>query len=179
MYKYRGLLKNNLVVSTVMSNFGFKLALEELGINYAAASVGDRYVLEMMQSKNAVLGGEASGHIIFLDRHTSGDGIISALQLLAAMRLENKPLSVLSQIMKLSPQKIINVDVTRKPPLESMAELQEAIGAAEAELGRQGRVLIRYSGTQSMCRVMVEGPTEEMTERLAQSLSETVRKCIG
>ena len=179
MYKNRGLLKNNLVVSTVMSNFGFKLALEEMGINYAAASVGDRYVLEMMQSKNAVLGGEASGHIIFLDHHTSGDGIISALQLLAAMRLENKPLSVQSQIMKLSPQKIINVDVTSKPPLASMAELQEAIGAAEEELGRQGRVLIRYSGTQSMCRIMVEGPTEEMTDRLAQSLAETVRQRIG
>lgn len=179
MYKDRGELKNNLVVSTVMSNFGLKLALEEMGIEYATASVGDRYVLEMMQEKNAVLGGEASGHIILLDRHTSGDGIISALQLLAAMRQRNQPLSKLSQIMKLYPQKMINVEVSGKPPLESIEELQDSIRAAEAELNRQGRVLIRYSGTERKCRVMVEGPNEEMTERLAVSLAETVRECIG
>ncbi|MBN2319639.1 MAG: phosphoglucosamine mutase [Acidobacteria bacterium] len=179
MYKDRGELKNNLVVSTVMSNFGFRLALEEMGIEYGAASVGDRYVLEMMQSKGAVIGGEASGHIIFLNHHTSGDGILSALQLLAAMRRQNQPLSQLSKIMKLSPQKMINVEVTSKPPLESLAELQDSIRAAESELNRRGRVLIRYSGTQRMCRVMVEGPTEEMTERLASSLAETVKKCIG
>ncbi len=179
MYKDRGELKNNLVVSTVMSNFGFRLALEEMDIEYAAASVGDRYVLEMMQSKGAIIGGEASGHIIFLNHHTSGDGIISALQLLAAMRRRNQPLSRLSRIMKTFPQKTINVEVNSKPPLESMGELQDSIRAAEAELNRRGRVLIRYSGTQRMCRVMVEGPTEEMTERLAHSLAETVKKCIG
>lgn len=179
MYKDLGELKNNLVVSTVMSNFGFRLALEEMGIEYGAASVGDRYVLEMMQSMGAVIGGEASGHIIFLDHHTSGDGIISALQLLAAMRRRNQPLSQMSKIMTLSPQKIINVEANSKPPLESMTELQEAIRAAEAELDRKGRVLIRYSGTQRMCRVMVEGPTEEITERLARSLAETVRRCVG
>jgi phosphoglucosamine mutase len=179
LYKDRGWLKNNLVVSTVMSNYGFMRALEKLGIDHAASAVGDRYVLEMMQARGSILGGEASGHMIFLNRHTSGDGIISALQVLAAIRLEGKPLSLLSQIMQLSPQKIINVDVKSKPPLDSLSGLQEAIRAAEKELNRQGRVLIRYSGTQSMCRVMVEGPTADMTDRLARALADVVRKSIG
>jgi len=133
----------------------------------------------MMQAKSATSGGEAPGHMIFLNHHTSGDGIISALQLLAAVRLEDKPLSRLAQVMQLSPQKIINVDVRSKPPLDSLDELQSAIRKAERELSRQGRVLIRYSGTQSMCRVMVEGPTAEITDRLAQSLADAVRRSIG
>lgn len=179
IYKDRGGLRNNLVVITVMSNFGFRLFLEEREIGYEAASVGDRYVLETMQSKGAVIGGESSGHIIFLNHHTTGDGIVSALQLLAAMRWRNQSLSVLSQTMRLHPQKIINVDVNSKPPLESMADLQESMQAAQLELGRAGRILIRYSGTQSMCRVMVEGPDEEITERLAEKLAAVVRKNIG
>ncbi|MEJ2244578.1 MAG: phosphoglucosamine mutase [Acidobacteriota bacterium] len=179
MYKDRGWLKNNLVVLTVMSNFGFRLALEGMKIGYKVASVGDRSVLEMMQSHGAIIGGEASGHIIFLNHHSSGDGIISALQLLADMREQSQSLSGLSQIMKLYPQKIINVDVNSKPPLESMADLQESIHTAESELGLQGRVLIRYSGTQRVCRVMVEGPTEEITERIAEQLAAVVRKNIG
>jgi phosphoglucosamine mutase len=179
MYKELGLLKNNLVISTVMSNFGFFTAMRELGIEAGVSKVGDRYVLEMMQEKGAILGGEESGHIICLNHHTSGDGIIAALQLLWAMRLFCRPLSELSQIMTLSPQKIINVNVTNKPPLEDIPILQEAIHTAEMELGDQGRVLIRYSGTQSMCRVMVEGPTQEMTDRLTDSLAHTVTKCLG
>ncbi len=179
MYKERGWLKNDMIVSTVMSNFGFLIALKQLGIKHLAAKVGDRYVLEMMKEKGAVLGGEASGHMIFLNYHTTGDGIISALQLLAAMKLSGKTLSALSKVMSLSPQKIINVDVKTKPPLEEISELKEAILAAEKELGDKGRVLIRYSGTQSMCRVMVEGPTEEMTNRLTDQLADVVRKTIG
>jgi phosphoglucosamine mutase len=179
MYQDQGRLKNNLVVSTVMSNFGFITALRLLGIDHAASAVGDRYVLEMMQQKGAVLGGEQSGHMIFLDRHTSGDGIISALQLLTAILLEGKSLSVLSQVMQSSPQKIINVEVKSKPPLESLPELQKNIQSAETALNREGRILIRYSGTQHMCRVMVEGPTVAITDRLAGELAETVKKCIG
>lgn len=179
MYKELGLLKNNLIVSTVMSNFGFFTAMSKLGIQSEVSKVGDRYVLEMMQEKSAILGGEESGHIICLNHHTSGDGIIAALQLLWAMRLYHQPLSELSQIMTLSPQKIINVNVTNKPPLENISILQEAIRTAETELGDKGRVLIRYSGTQSMCRVMVEGPTLEMTDRLTDSLAGTVKECIG
>jgi phosphoglucosamine mutase len=179
MYKELGLLKNNLIISTVMSNFGFFTAMRQLGIQAGVSQVGDRYVLEMMQDKGAILGGEESGHIICLNHHTSGDGIIAALQLLWAMRLYRQPLSKLSQIMTLSPQKIANVIVANKPPLEDIPMLQEAIRTAETELSDKGRVLIRYSGTQSMCRVMVEGPTQEMTDRLTDSLANTVAKCLG
>jgi phosphoglucosamine mutase len=179
MYKELGLLKNNLVVATVMSNFGFFAALKKLGIEAGVSKVGDRYVLEMMQAKDGIIGGEESGHVIFLNHHTTGDGIITALQLLWAMRRSGHPLSELAKVMTLSPQKIINVNVREKPPLEKIPELQRAIDVAETELGDSGRVLIRYSGTQSMCRVMVEAPTEEMTERLTQALADTVKKCIG
>jgi len=174
MYKDRGWLRNNLVISTVMSNYGLSLALKKLAIDNASSDVGDRNVLEKMKEKGAVVGGEPSGHLIFLNHHTSGDGIISALQLLTAIRLENKPLSRLSLVMQQTPQKIINVDVTSKPPLGSIPGLREAVLAAETELDSRGRVLIRYSGTQSVCRVMVEGPTEEMTDRLAHFLAERV-----
>ena len=179
MYKERGWLAKNLIIPTVMSNFGFMVALKELGIQHAAAKVGDRYVLELKLEKGAVMGGEASGHVIFLKHHTTGDGILTALQLLAAMRMYGKPLSELATLMKMAPQRIINVDVKNKPPLDKIPEMQAAIKAAERELGDKGRVLIRYSGTQSMCRVMVEGPTDEMTGRLAQTLADMVRKCIG
>ena len=179
MYKEHGLLKNNLAIATVMSNFGFFVALRNLGIEPGTSKVGDRYVLEMMQQKGAVLGGEASGHLIFLNHHTTGDGIITALQLLSAMRHYRQPLSALARIMTLSPQKIVNVDVKSKPPLGELPAIQEAIRKAEAELKDMGRVLIRYSGTQAMCRVMVEGPTHEMTDRLTGMLVEVVRKSIG
>ena len=117
--------------------------------------------------------------MIFLDHHTTGDGVISALQLLSAMQASRRPLSELASIMRLPPQKTINVDVSSKPPLEQLPEVQEAIGRAQKELDGRGRVLIRYSGTQAMCRVMVEGPTEEITDRLARNLSETVSRAIG
>ena len=179
MYKERGWLKNNLIVPTVMSNFGFMVALKQMGIQHAAAKVGDRYVLELMLQKGAVLGGEASGHVIFLNHHTTGDGIITALQLLAAVQEQGRPLSELAKVMSMAPQKIINVDVSRKPPLEGIPEIQDAIRAAEKELGDRGRVLVRYSGTQSMCRVMVEGPTEEMTRRLTETVAGVVKKSLA
>ena len=162
-----------------MSNFGFFIAMKKLGIATATSNVGDRYVLEMMRHKGAVLGGEPSGHMIFLNHHTTGDGIVSALQLLAAVRHYNQPLSKLAQVMAMSPQKMINVDVRTKPPLAEIPEIQAAIQAAEAELKDQGRVLIRYSGTQAMCRVMVEGPTQAMTDRLTAMLADMVKKSIG
>ncbi len=179
LYKERGRLRNNLVVTTVMSNFGFLAFLREMGIEHAACKVGDRYVLEMMSDRGAVIGGEPSGHMIFLDHHTTGDGVISALQLLSALQSAGKPLSELAAIMQLSPQKTVNVDVGRKPPLEELPELQAAIRQAEAELDGQGRVLIRYSGTQAMCRVMVEGPNQEVTDRLAGALARTVQRLLG
>ena len=178
-YLARGQLKHNLVIATVMSNFGFHAAMKKLGIEVGIAPVGDRYVLEMMRQRDAVLGGEASGHMIFHDHHSTGDGIISALQLLAAMCTSKQPLSELAQVMHFAPQKLVNINVKQKPPVESVPELQAAIRVAEDELGEAGRVLVRYSGTQAMCRVMVEGPTEEMTGRLCQSLAETVKKCLA
>jgi phosphoglucosamine mutase len=178
MYKELGLLKNNRIVATVMSNFGLFEALRRLGIQVEVSKVGDRYVLEMMQEKGAILGGEESGHVIFLNHHTSGDGVIAALQLLRAVKHYGSPLSELAKIMTPSPQKIINVDVKDKPPLDRIHTLQKAIREAEAELEDKGRVLIRYSGTQSMCRVMVEGPNVEMTDRLARMLADAVRKSI-
>jgi phosphoglucosamine mutase len=179
MYKELGLLKNNLIVATVMSNFGFFAALKKLGIQEGVSKVGDRYVLEMLQEKGGILGGEESGHVIFLNHHTTGDGIISALQLLSALKYSGRRLSELAEVMMLSPQKIINVNVKNKPPLEKIPEIQQAIQKAEAELEGKGRVLIRYSGTQSMCRVMVEGPTEQLTERLTRMLADAVQKSIG
>ena len=179
MYKEKGWLANNLVVSTVMSNVGFTLAMKRLGIDIAVASVGDRYVLETMKERGAILGGEPSGHVIFLNHHTTGDGIITALQLLSAMRLTGAPLSELTRGLELFPQEMINVTVESKPPLEGIAEIGEAVRAAEEELGETGRVLIRYSGTQPLCRVMVEGPTPEVTKRLCSSLAETVKNCLS
>jgi phosphoglucosamine mutase len=172
-------LANNLVVSTVMSNIGFGIALKQLGIKYFTTKVGDRYVLEEMQVKGASIGGEESGHIIFLDHHTTGDGIITALQVLAAMKKTNKPLSELAQVMKVYPQKLINIDVKSKPDLSTIPEIAQAIKDVEAQLGDSGRVLVRYSGTQNMCRVMVEGPTHEETERYCGQISEVIREKIG
>lgn len=179
MLKERGQLKNNLVITTVMANFGLHVALRRLGIQAGVAAVGDRYVLEMMKEKAAIIGGESSGHMIFLDHHTTGDGIVSALQLLSALQGSGAKLSELAGLLSLTPQRMINVDVKHKPDLGTIPEIQSAIQAAEAELQDQGRVLIRYSGTQSMCRVMVEGPTVELTERLTKSLAAVVTRALN
>ncbi|MBU0677702.1 MAG: phosphoglucosamine mutase [Verrucomicrobia bacterium] len=179
MYKDMWLLKNNVVVTTVMSNFGLHTALDKMDIRHESAPVGDRYVLERMKAVDAVLGGENSGHMIFLNHHTTGDGIIAALQLLAAMRYYAQPLSSLASVMTESPQKMINVDVAKKPPIEDIPEIVSAIKNGETELAGRGRVLVRYSGTQSMCRVMVEGPDEEITNRLTEEIAGVVKKCLG
>jgi phosphoglucosamine mutase len=178
-YKDNGLLTNNLVIGTVMSNIGFHVALKELGIETDVSDVGDRCVLELMKKRDAVLGGEDSGHVIFHNLHTTGDGIVSALQVLAIMRKTGETLSSLAKVMSVFPQILINIDVAEKPPLSEIAPLQEAILEAEKELADQGRVLIRYSGTQPMCRVMVEGPTQEITQTLADRLVTVVKECIG
>lgn len=177
--KSEGKLKNNKVVSTVMSNLGLKLALDKMGIESVATKVGDRYVLEEMLNIGAVLGGEDSGHLIFLDHHTTGDGILSSLQLLAVIRNEKKSLSALAEVITLLPQTTINVEVKSKPNLKTIPEIQVAIAKAEKELSDQGRVLVRYSGTQAMCRVMIEGPTLDKTEALTKSIADVIRKKLG
>ena len=177
--KREGRLKNNLLVSTVMSNLGLRLACKKYGFRHHASKVGDRYVLEDMLKMGSVLGGEDAGHMIFLDHHTTGDGIIAALQLVAAMIKENKPLSELARMMDIFPQKLINVDVTSKPAIDQIPRLLEAIKQAEKELGDEGRVLVRYSGTQNMCRVMVEGPTDAVTLKYCRQLADIVKSEIG
>lgn len=177
--KSRGLLENNIVITTVMANFGLNRAFKKLGIDFHAAQVGDRYVLEAMKKQSAMIGGEASGHMIFRQHHTTGDGIISALQVLAVMQRTGKPLSELASIMQMTPQRLVNIDVKTKPPITDIPEIVQAIKEAESILKDQGRVLIRYSGTQSMCRVMVEGPSVELTDQLTEKLASTVKKCLA
>ncbi len=179
MLKAEGRLKNDLLVSTIMSNMGLSVACKKYGFEHHASKVGDRYVLEDMQRLGAVIGGEDSGHMIFLEHHTTGDGILTALQLVAAMLKADRPLSELAKQMDVFPQKLINVDVKSKPPIDTVPEIVEAIAQAEAELGDQGRVLVRYSGTQNMCRVMVEGPTAEETERHTRAVADVVKSAIG
>jgi len=177
--KQKGTLKNNLVVSTVMSNLGFRAALKKMQIKHEVAQVGDRYVMEKMIASRAVLGGEDSGHVIFADHHSTGDGILTALKLVEAMQSENKPLSEISNLMTVYPQILINVEVDRKPAIETVPQIVEAIQAAEAELGERGRVLVRYSGTQPICRVMVEGSDETETRHYCQLLSDIIKDIIG
>jgi phosphoglucosamine mutase len=177
--KKEGLLTGNLVVRTVMSNIGLSVALQSLQIDSVMTRVGDRYVLEEMQARGASIGGEDSGHLIFLQHHTTGDGIITALQVAAAMKKEGKPLSELAKIMKVFPQMLINVNVKSRPEIETVPEIMTAIRDVERRLGNQGRVLVRYSGTQNMCRVMVEGPTQEETERCCREIAEVVDKTLN
>jgi len=178
-FKQKGKLKNNLVVSTVMSNLGLRKALKELEIEHVMTRVGDRYVLQEMHASGAIIGGEDSGHMIFLDDHTTGDGILSALKLLDAMQTESKPLSELGDMMTVFPQTLINVDVKRKPDLQSIPRVVDAIAAVEEALGEEGRVLVRYSGTQPLCRVMVEGSSERETKRYCTQISDIIKEKLG
>lgn len=179
MLKDQGKLKNDLLVSTVMSNLGLRVACRKYGFTYHASKVGDRYVLEDMLKLGGVIGGEDSGHMIFLDQHTTGDGIITALQLLAAMVRAGKPLSELAGMMDIYPQKLINVNVKSKPEIETVPQVMEVIERIEKELGEEGRILVRYSGTQNMCRVMVEGPSESVTRKYCQEIADTVKTVLG
>lgn len=178
-YKETERLKNNKVVATVMSNVGFHAAMKELDIEVDVAGVGDRLVLEMMKQNDAVVGGEDSGHMIFLDCHTTGDGIVSALKLVNMLKQSGGKLSQLATVMKPFPQKLVNVDVKEKPPIEEVQAIMASVKEAEEELGDNGRVLVRYSGTQPMCRVMVEGPTEAQTQAIANRVADVVKEAIG
>ncbi len=177
--KASGDLRRNLVVITPMSNLGLRMAFDTMGVEYLDADVGDRHVLGLMDQRGAVLGGEQSGHIIFRHHHTTGDGIISALQLLVVMQRTGRSLSELARVFEVAPQVLINVQVARKPKIDTLPEVVEAIEAAEAELGCNGRILVRYSGTQAICRVMVEAATEAQTQRLGQAIAEAVKSSIG
>lgn len=179
MLKEQGKLKNDLLVSTIMSNLGLSVACKKYGFKHHASKVGDRYVLEDMQRLGSVIGGEESGHLIFLDHHTTGDGILAAMQLIAAMVREGKPLSELACLMDVYPQKLIDVEVNSKPEISVVPQVMEAIRQVETELGDQGRVLVRYSGTQNVCRVMVEGPSDDLTEKYCTQVAEAVKTNLG
>lgn len=179
MLKEEGRLKHDLLVSTVMSNMGLRVACKKHGLQNHASKVGDRYVLEDMQRLGSVLGGEQSGHVIFLDHHTTGDGILTAMQLLAAMLKAGRPLSEMAKLMDVFPQRLVNVDVQSKPDIQSVPAIAEAIKQVESELKDEGRVLVRYSGTQNMCRVMVEGPSTAITDRYAAQLADVVKAALG
>jgi phosphoglucosamine mutase len=177
--KKEGILTNNLVVRTLMSNRGLSVALQSLQIDSIMTKVGDRYVLEEMQARGASLGGENSGHMIFRQHHTTEDGIITALQIAAAMQKEGKPLSELAKIMKVFPQVLINVTVKSQPEIATVPEIVTAIREVETKLGNRGRVLVRYSGTQNICRIMVEGPTQEETSRCCREIAEVADKRLN
>ncbi len=177
--KQNAKLSNDCVVSTVMSNLGLGLALKEMGIKHIIADVGDRYVMQQMIKNGAVLGGEDSGHMIFLDHHTTGDGLFTALKLIECMQAESRPLSELKNIMTLFPQILINVKVKHKPDIERIPEICAAIESVKNKLNGEGRVLVRYSGTQPECRIMVEGTSEKKTKQYCQQIADIVSEKIG
>jgi len=164
------------VVGTVMTNFGFERALEQLSIPFARAAVGDRYVLELLKERGWQLGGENSGHIICLDKHTTGDGIVSALQVLYAVRAAGQPLDRLAAGLQLFPQVLVNVRITRGVDLRKDPLVQDAVRAAEATLKGKGRVLLRPSGTEPVIRVMVEGESQDQVGELARSIAGTIEQ---
>jgi phosphoglucosamine mutase len=167
------------VVGTLMTNLGMEHGLKQLGINLLRANVGDRYVLEMMSEHKGILGGENSGHIICLDRTTTGDGIIAALQIMAEMHESGKNLHELKSGMQKYPQVLINVKTTKKVNPDANGAIQKAVRTVEEKLGDKGRVLLRASGTEPLIRVMVEGEQADLVKNYAQELAEDVRKAIG
>jgi phosphoglucosamine mutase len=175
----RGALKGGGVVATVMSNLGLETALGDLGIALVRAAVGDRYVVEQMRQGGNNLGGEQSGHILVLDHATTGDGMMSALQILALMARADAPLSRLNEGMERFPQVMVNVAVAEKRPLEELPTVQEAIADVEKELEDEGRVLIRYSGTDNKVRVMVEGRDETRVHELANLLADKLKHALA
>jgi phosphoglucosamine mutase len=174
-----GRLAGDTVVSTVMSNLGFRLAMRDAGIRVVETAVGDRYVLEAMRAGHYVLGGEQSGHIILLDHATTGDGILTGLHLLGAVARRGQPLSELVKVMTRYPQVLINVKGVDKSRMGAAPELAAAVAAAETELGQLGRVLVRPSGTEPAVRVMVEAADAVAAERVAGQLAESVRSALG
>jgi phosphoglucosamine mutase len=175
----QGRLRGDVVVSTVMANLGLEHSLRQAGIRTEKTQVGDRYVLEEMLRIGAVLGGEQSGHLLFLDHATTGDGIVSALQVLAVMCETGKPLSELAACLTKFPQVLLNVPVRAKPPLDTIEGLKPRVQSLEREMNGAGRILLRYSGTELLARVMVEGQEQAQIEGIAQELAGIIRRAIG
>ncbi|GJF29322.1 phosphoglucosamine mutase [Kitasatospora sp. NE20-6] len=177
--KEAGTLRGNTAVATVMSNLGFKLAMEREGIDLVQTAVGDRYVLEAMKQQGFALGGEQSGHVILLDHATTGDGTLTGLMLGARLAATKQPLADLAAVMTRLPQVLVNVKGVDRTRVASCVELNAAVAAAEAELGATGRVLLRPSGTEPLVRVMVEAADETQARDVADRLAEAVRTYLG
>jgi phosphoglucosamine mutase len=177
--KAQGLLAGNVVVATVMSNLGLQLALKEREVELVRAPVGDRYVLEELLARGAKLGGEQSGHIIFPDISLAGDGMITAIQLLCAVKESGRTLGQLASQLTRYPQVLVNVAVQSKPPIETIPEIKAEIERIEREMEGRGRLLVRYSGTENLARVMIEGESEKKINEQAHRLAEVIRHTIG
>jgi len=175
----KGNLPQKTVVATVMSNIGLDIALKQAGGRVVKTAVGDRYVVEEMRRNDYRLGGEQSGHMIFLDHNTTGDGVISALQVLAIMQQTGKPLSELASVMTALPQVLVNVRVRERRPVEEIPEIAGKIRGVTDHLGDSGRVLIRYSGTEPLLRIMLEGQDQQEITAMAKELAETVETHLG
>lgn len=175
----KGRLPHNTVVSTVMSNLGLERSLAQVGGKVVRTQVGDRYVVEEMRRSGYMFGGEQSGHLLFLDRSSTGDGCVAALALLEVMVRSGRPMSELATCFEKLPQVLLNLPVAKKPPMNSLVKTAALIKKVEAELGADGRVLVRYSGTENKARVMVEGPDLARTEQYAQDIADALRAEIG
>jgi len=175
----RQALRGGAVVATVMSNLGLERALGELGVDLIRTRVGDRYVVEEMRRGGYVLGGEQSGHIVFLEHNTTGDGLLTGLQVLAIMKRKERPLSELADCMERFPQVLVNVGVSVRRPIDELVAFQRRLAAVERELGDRGRVLIRYSGTEAKARVMVEGEDERRVHEMARELADDLVRELG
>jgi phosphoglucosamine mutase len=175
-----GTLRERTLVATVMSNLGLERAIERDRGRLVRCSVGDRYVVETMRAKGSNFGGEQSGHLVFLDHATTGDGVIGALQVLAIALREGKPVSELaSQVMERVPQVLVNVKLAKRRDLDEMPRTKRCIANVERELGHDGRVLVRWSGTEPKLRVMVEGPTPERISQLANDIADEAKREIA
>lgn len=173
--KEQGKLKENMIVGTVMSNIGFHKAAKELGMQTCSTAVGDRYVLERMLADGYSIGGEQSGHVIFLDYNSTGDGLLTAVQTLSIMKEKGKSLSELAGLMTKYPQLLVNVRVLTKAGWETNTAIQDVIREAEEELGSNGRILVRPSGTEPLIRVMAEGPDQEQLNDLCHRIGDIIR----
>jgi phosphoglucosamine mutase len=175
----QGRLPTRTIVATVMSNYGLERSLQEAGVEVVRTQVGDRHVVERMRQEGHEIGGEQSGHTVFLSHTTTGDGLITALQVLSVMLSKELPLSELAGWMTPLPQVLENVEVEDRRPLAELSEVQRAIETAENALSGQGRVLVRYSGTQLLARVMVEGQDQEHIQGLADGIAAAIRRSLG
>jgi len=175
----KGTLKQKTVVATVMSNLGLELALRDLGIKLLRTEVGDRYVVEQMLAGGHNLGGEQSGHIVFLDHNTTGDGAITCLQVLALLMEKGKRLGELKKVMTRLPQVLINVRVKEKKALAAMPRVQQTMAKVQKDLKERGRMLVRYSGTELLARVMLEGENEDKVKQMAGEIADAIRAEVG